>query len=100
MNIFKAQKSSSTVTDFTNYSLFIPSISVGNVGQLAIDLLISSLDMQKAGILYHAAIIGYIGNVVTLHLINLGGGTINLKQTFRVDLGFENNVITLLNCRS
>nr|CAB3265253.1 proteasome assembly chaperone 2-like [Phallusia mammillata] len=35
--------------DFTNSTLVVPAISVGNVGQLACDLLIHNLNLQKIG---------------------------------------------------
>ena len=39
-------------TDWSEYSFIFPSVSIGNIGQLATDLLISSLsNTQKAGYL-------------------------------------------------
>ncbi|CAH0731924.1 unnamed protein product, partial [Brenthis ino] len=44
-----------------DYTLLIPSVAVGNVGQLACDLLISSLKMTKMGSVYSPAQIPVIG---------------------------------------
>ncbi|XP_055640778.1 proteasome assembly chaperone 2 [Toxorhynchites rutilus septentrionalis] len=47
--------------DLTGYSLLIPSVSVGNVAQLAIDLLIETLKLEKIGMIWHPALIPVIG---------------------------------------
>lgn len=47
--------------DLNGYTLIIASVAVGNVGQLACDLLISTLQMQKIAIVYSPAIIPVIG---------------------------------------
>lgn len=47
--------------DFKDYILIIPSVSVGNVPQLTVDLLISTHNLQKVGILWHPAIIPSVG---------------------------------------
>ncbi|XP_049886182.1 proteasome assembly chaperone 2 [Pectinophora gossypiella] len=47
--------------DLNGYTLIIPSVAVGNVGQLACDLLISSLDMQKIASMYSPALIPVLG---------------------------------------
>lgn len=46
---------------FNDYVLLIPSVSVGNVGQLTNDLIISGLNLKSVGIVYHKAIIPAIG---------------------------------------
>ncbi|XP_041982757.1 proteasome assembly chaperone 2 [Aricia agestis] len=43
------------------YTVIIPSVAVGNVGQLACDLLISSLRMKKIASLYTPALIPVLG---------------------------------------
>lgn len=43
--------------DLNGYTLIIPSVAVGNVGQLACDLLISSLQMKKIASVYSPALI-------------------------------------------
>ena len=48
-------------TDFTKYTLIIPSVAVGNVGQLAVDLLISSLALRRIGSVIDSAFIPVIG---------------------------------------
>ncbi|CAH2095291.1 unnamed protein product [Euphydryas editha] len=47
--------------DLDEYTLLVPSVAVGNVSQLACDLLISSLNMVKTGSVYTTAQIPVIG---------------------------------------
>lgn len=47
--------------NFNGYTFILPSVSVGNVGQLATDLLISTLSMRKVGTLWDPSIIPIIG---------------------------------------
>jgi len=51
-----------SVSNFKDYSLVLPSVGVGNVGQLAIDLLISTLETKKIGIVHHPAILPLVGS--------------------------------------
>lgn len=44
------------------YTLLIPAVSVGNVGQLTADLIISTLWMERIGFIMHDAITPAIGN--------------------------------------
>lgn len=45
------------------FILFLqPAVSVGNVGQLAIDLVISTLDMTKVGYFYTDCLVPMVGN--------------------------------------
>lgn len=44
------------------YLLFQPAVSVGNVGQLAIDLIISTLNMCKIGYFYTDCLVPMVGN--------------------------------------
>ncbi|KPJ10798.1 Proteasome assembly chaperone 2 [Papilio machaon] len=48
-------------SDLSGYSLIIPSVAVGNVGQLACDLIISSLKMKKIATVYSPAFIPVLG---------------------------------------
>ncbi|KYO35326.1 proteasome assembly chaperone 2 isoform X2 [Alligator mississippiensis] len=48
--------------DFKGFTLLMPSVSVGNVGQLAIDLVISTLDMPKVGYFYTDCLVPMVGN--------------------------------------
>ncbi len=41
---------------------FQPSVSIGNVGQLAADLVISTLSMAKVGYLYDDSLLPVVGN--------------------------------------
>lgn len=47
--------------NLNNYTLVIPSISVGNVPQLAVDLLISTHNLQQIGTVWHPAIVPTVG---------------------------------------
>ncbi|KAM9308332.1 proteasome assembly chaperone 2 [Gastrophryne carolinensis] len=43
-------------------TLLMPAVSVGNVGQLAIDLIVSTLDMKKVGYFYTDCLVPMVGN--------------------------------------
>lgn len=47
--------------DLENYTLILPSVAVGNVGQLAVDLLISNLNLSKIGQIFSASFIPVVG---------------------------------------
>ncbi|XP_066254293.1 proteasome assembly chaperone 2 [Euwallacea similis] len=47
--------------DLSGYTLLIPSISVGNVPQLTIDLLITTLKLKNVATLWHPGIVPLIG---------------------------------------
>lgn len=47
--------------DFTGFTLVLPCCTVGNVSQLSTDLIISSLNMEKVGVVWDPAIIAVIG---------------------------------------
>ncbi|EZA54950.1 hypothetical protein DMN91_009442 [Ooceraea biroi] len=44
-----------------NYTLILPSVAVGNVGQLSVDLLISNLNLQKIGQIFSTAFVPIVG---------------------------------------
>lgn len=44
-----------------NYTLILPSVAVGNVGQLSVDLLISNLNLQKLGQIFSPAFVPIVG---------------------------------------
>ncbi|XP_013002116.1 proteasome assembly chaperone 2 isoform X3 [Cavia porcellus] len=48
--------------DFSGCTLVLPAVSVGNVGQLAIDLIISTLNMSKIGYFYTDCLVPMVGN--------------------------------------
>ncbi|KAM3961127.1 proteasome assembly chaperone 2 [Aphomia sociella] len=48
-------------SDLSEFTLIIPSVAVGNVGQLACDLLISSLNMTRIASVYSPALIPILG---------------------------------------
>lgn len=47
--------------DLSGYTLILPSVAVGNVGQLAVDLFISSLSAKRIGYVWDSAFIPIIG---------------------------------------
>ncbi|KAJ8041194.1 Proteasome assembly chaperone 2 [Holothuria leucospilota] len=49
-------------TDWRGYKLVLPAVSIGNVGQLAVDLLVTMLNMKKVGYLYHSSLQSLCGN--------------------------------------
>ncbi|XP_025896230.1 proteasome assembly chaperone 2 [Nothoprocta perdicaria] len=48
--------------DLRGFTLLAPAVSVGNVGQLAIDLVISTLGMTKVGYFYTDCLVPMVGN--------------------------------------
>lgn len=46
---------------FKDFTLIVPSVSVGNVPQLTIDLIIATHSLEKVGVLWHPAIIPSVG---------------------------------------
>ncbi|EFN79808.1 proteasome assembly chaperone 2 [Harpegnathos saltator] len=44
-----------------NYTLILPSVAVGNVGQLSVDLLISNLNLRKIGQVFSTAFVPIVG---------------------------------------
>ncbi|XP_040850781.1 proteasome assembly chaperone 2 isoform X1 [Ochotona curzoniae] len=49
-------------TDLSGFTLLMPAVSVGNVGQLATDLIISTLNMCKIGYFYTDCLVPMVGN--------------------------------------
>ncbi|XP_012691549.2 proteasome assembly chaperone 2 [Clupea harengus] len=47
---------------FKSYTLLMPAVSVGNVGQLAVDLIISTLQLPKVGHFHTDSLIPMVGN--------------------------------------
>ncbi|GFR65983.1 proteasome assembly chaperone 2 [Elysia marginata] len=45
-----------------DYTLIVPTVSVGNVGQLAADLVISTLWMERVGFILHPSLLPCVGN--------------------------------------
>lgn len=48
--------------DLTGYTLIIPSVSVGNVPQLTVDLLITTLKLDNVAPIWHPAIVPSVGS--------------------------------------
>lgn len=48
--------------NWENCTLFVPTVSVGNVGQLAADLIISTLWMERVGYIHHPSLLPVVGN--------------------------------------
>merc|ERR1712142_325944 len=68
------------------FTFVIPAVSVGNVGQLAVDLLISTLKMKKVGYIYDESITPVIGNDPYTGCFSSRVGT--------MQLGMEKNLST------
>ncbi|XP_066208800.1 proteasome assembly chaperone 2 [Saccopteryx leptura] len=51
-----------SVSDLAGFTLLMPAVSVGNVGQLAVDLIISTLNMCKIGYFYTDCLVPMVGN--------------------------------------
>ncbi|XP_059468504.1 proteasome assembly chaperone 2 [Neocloeon triangulifer] len=47
--------------DVTGYKMIIPSVSIGNVGQLAVDILIATVRPQKWAVAWHPALVPIVG---------------------------------------
>lgn len=47
--------------DFTDYTILLPSIAVGNVGQLSVDLIISTRRLKRVGVAWHPALMPIFG---------------------------------------
>jgi len=54
--------SAETTKDWTQHTLIIPSVSVGNVGQLSADLLISTLSPTLVGYFHSESVLPVVGN--------------------------------------
>lgn len=48
--------------EWNGYSLLVAAVSVGNVGQLAADLIVSTLEMTSVGYIYDESILPVVGN--------------------------------------
>lgn len=48
--------------DLSNYTIILPSVSVGNVGQLTVDLIVTTYKFRNIGVLWHPAIIPTVGS--------------------------------------
>ncbi|XP_055715305.1 proteasome assembly chaperone 2 [Phlebotomus papatasi] len=83
--------------DFTDGILVIPSVCVGNVAQLAADLIVETLKMQKVGILWHPAVIPIIGPPA--YWRDNKDSTTTACELFTVDVA-ETNKISVLQIRS
>lgn len=53
--------------DVTDYTVIIPAVCVGNVAQLACDLLISSKQLKRIGTIHHPALIPIFGPAAYQH---------------------------------
>lgn len=63
LSVFEEHLMPSIKHPVTQHILLLqPAVSVGNVGQLAIDLVISTLDMTKVGYFYTDCLVPMVGN--------------------------------------
>lgn len=56
--------------DITGYTVILPSLGVGNVAQLSVDLLIATLQMDKVATVWHRSIVPIIGPKAFQHDTN------------------------------
>ncbi|XP_020490374.1 proteasome assembly chaperone 2 [Labrus bergylta] len=54
--------SQNSPTSFKDFTLVMPAVAVGNVGQLAVDLMVSTLNMTRAGYIHTDCLIPMSGN--------------------------------------
>lgn len=47
--------------DLENFTLILPSVAVGNVGQLSVDLFVSNLNLRKIGQIFSASFVPVVG---------------------------------------
>jgi len=66
-------------TSWDGYTFILPAVSVGNVGQLAVDLVISTLQMKKAGLIHDDSITPVIGSDPYKGCFSSRVGTLQLK---------------------
>uniref|UniRef100_A0A182PU19 Proteasome assembly chaperone 2 n=1 Tax=Anopheles epiroticus TaxID=199890 RepID=A0A182PU19_9DIPT len=55
--------------DFTGYSFIVPSVSVGNVPQLAVDAVIETLQLEPIGLLWSPALVPIVGAPAFEHTV-------------------------------
>ncbi|CAG7835176.1 unnamed protein product [Allacma fusca] len=76
--------------DFSNYILILPAVSVGNVGQLVTDLLITNLKTcKKVGRVYHSAVEPVVGNDIS------EDGQVSLMTSCEVFQDDENKLLII-----
>lgn len=59
--MFRHLTADGLAADLRGHTLVLPSLGVGNVAQLAADLLISTLRLRKAAVVWHPAIVPIVG---------------------------------------
>jgi len=62
------------------YTFIVPTVSVGNVGQLTVDLLVSTLQMKRVGLINDEALNPVIGSDPYADSLSSRVGTIHLNQ--------------------
>lgn len=72
-----------------DYTLILPSVAVGNVGQLSVDLLISNLNLQKIGQIFNAAFVPIVG-ANAYH-----EGSSELTTAIDVYAGFKEHIVVV-----
>lgn len=104
-----------SINNLSDFTLIIPSVSVGNVGQLTVDLLISCYDFEKIATIWDPAIVPVVGsdafdskssNLSTACELfinkNLKIATIQLRSTIEYQLAakfFEKLKNLVLECK-
>ncbi|XP_059170206.1 proteasome assembly chaperone 2-like [Physella acuta] len=55
-------RKSKNLNSWQKYTLILPTVSVGNVGQLSADLIVSTLSMERVGYILHPSLLPCVGN--------------------------------------
>ncbi|XP_059621756.1 proteasome assembly chaperone 2 [Phlebotomus argentipes] len=84
--------------NFAGNTLIIPSVCVGNVAQLSVDLIVETLKMQKVGLCWHPAMIPIIGPPA--YWRDQKDNTTTACELFTVDTAEANKRISVMQIRS
>uniref|UniRef100_A0A8W7PNE0 Proteasome assembly chaperone 2 n=1 Tax=Anopheles coluzzii TaxID=1518534 RepID=A0A8W7PNE0_ANOCL len=77
--------------DFTGYSFIVPSVSVGNVPQLAADAVIETLQLEPIGLLWSPALVPIVGAPAFEHT----GGSDAITTTAELYVSQEKKLLVL-----
>jgi len=84
------------VPSFANTTLIMPTLSIGNIGQLAVDLIINTLSMKRVAYIDEPSVLPFIGNdVYAKQDTNRGVLSINIEVFFS-----EKHELTIIQQRA
>ncbi|KAL3860700.1 hypothetical protein ACJMK2_010791 [Sinanodonta woodiana] len=78
--------------NFEEKTLILTSVSVGNVGQLSADLLISTLSMKRIGYIHHESILPMVGNDP---FASVGATTCNIVTSCEVYESMQKKLVVI-----